>query len=537
MHEPFMKAGSRGSSILGSILLLAVSGSAATAVEPLFPFESMPSQLAASSLAFNEGDAVVPSTAQPVENAKTQEDSIGATVVDFRDQVYNVYYACRQETNDKENIGKLLQTCQPGFLYSIRETDGIIWVLPTPGPTGNVACPSNTPARTGSCSNPASPNPVLSCWNGQPSACAIWYTMSGEKPQFAGGCSAGEPIDLAKSRLIGLQKTVEAADPGERPAILTNAGVDPASQSTVMNSFKEIETKEQAVEKVAADRANITKQLNTLAGCTSRVCAEQASMLKLDDVALASQQQALRTQLDGLKDNTQRLLAGESPPGGYVPSSADRIPSQLDFARNTTGFNGSGFIGSPEAQPSSRDNSYLTSLQEGIADSALSFNDMVKSVLGGAIPAAARGGGAVALSSGGNPYLIAGGLLVGTTCYYYCPGVVESIPETLSPEARQERAREWTSSIEKAGTRVLGGIYTGYSTVRDWWYGPSTMPPASVAQAPRVSELPGQQVTDRDLVPTNVAGRAPSITTMPPIARKSGVSGNRVDLGVSRLTG
>src|SRR3989344_5508640 len=356
MHEPFMKAGSRGSSILGSILLLAVSGSAATAVEPLFPFESMPSQLAASSLAFNEGDAVVPSTAQPVENAKTQEDSIGATVVDFRDQVYNVYYACRQETNDKENIGKLLQTCQPGFLYSIRETDGIISVLPTPGPTGNVACPSNTPARTGSCSNPASPNPVLSCWNGQPSAGAIWYTMSGEKPQFSGECSAGEPIDLAKSRLTGLQKTLDAAPPEERPEILQTAGVDAATHNTLMNAFTNIRSGEERVAEIQGEVNSFEEQIRAYGDCTNPAnpCTAELNTLGAQRDDKLQELRDAEGELETLKNNAVRIAAGEPPSGGYVPSSADTLPSQLDFARNTTGFNGSGFIGSPETQPSSR---------------------------------------------------------------------------------------------------------------------------------------------------------------------------------------
>src|SRR3989344_6117173 len=355
MHEPFMKAGSRGSSILGSILLLALAGSAAVSLEPFFSTPSDQKQLAASSLALVE-DASIPTQTSAGQETATQSDSLApGTVVDFRDQVYSVYYACKQETREKSNVNQLIQTCQPGFSYSIFENDGVISVSPFPI-SGGASCPSNAPTRAGTCSNPSSPNPVLSCWSGQPPAGTIWYTMSGEKLQSAGGCIAGKPIDVAKSRLTGLQKTLDAAPPEERPEILQTAGVDAATHNTLMNAFTNIKSGEEEVAGIRAEVDSYDEQIRAYGDCTNPAnpCTAELNTLvarrddKLRDLRIAE------GELETLKNNAVRIAAGEPPSGGYVPSSADTLPSQLDFARNTTGFNGSGFIGSPETQPSSR---------------------------------------------------------------------------------------------------------------------------------------------------------------------------------------
>ncbi|RJQ34557.1 hypothetical protein C4556_02410 [Candidatus Parcubacteria bacterium] len=353
-----MKAGSRGSSILGSILLLALAGSAAVSFEPFFSTPSDQEQFAASSLALVE-DASTPTQTSAGQETATQSDSLApGTVVDFRDQVYSVYYSCRQETKEKSKVDELTQTCQPGFLYTIYESDGVISVSPSPGPQGNVACPSNTPTRAGSCSNPASPNPVLSCWSGQPSSGVVYYAIGNEKPQFAGNCASGQKLDVAGNRLTGLSKTLDAADPEKQSAIMATADISPTQQATLMNAFNNIQSGEQKVEEISAERNDIEQQITAYANCTNPAnpCTTELQALQTRRDEILREQRIAESELDSLQNNAQRLLAGEPPvsTSGTTNFPGYDLPSRLDFARNTTGFNGSGFIGSPEAQPSSR---------------------------------------------------------------------------------------------------------------------------------------------------------------------------------------
>src|SRR3989344_829151 len=117
MYRPLKGSGSRCSSILGSILLLAFAGGAATAIEPLLPFDNL-NQFAASPLAL-ESTASVQDTAQPeLKPGEEVKDDLGTQTVQSGFTTYYVHWACVQ-TGTLEDVKKLTQNCSPGFEYTV----------------------------------------------------------------------------------------------------------------------------------------------------------------------------------------------------------------------------------------------------------------------------------------------------------------------------------------------------------------------------------------------------------------------------------
>ena len=318
----------RGSSILASILLVALAG-IGTAFDA--DFGARESQLAASPIAALGTTPTSAYTTAPTSAYGASVDQLTPRIVDG----YRVFYACRQET-EKDKVHQLVQTCQPGFIYTITEPTqlGTVSVLVSANDSG-VPCPVNAPRMQGACSNPKFPDPAMSCWNGTPPEGYIFYggpayESSGTKlppSQHIKNCSAGESIDLAGSRLIGIQKTLAKVDESERPAFLEAVGVkSPAEQNVFLNAFSEINSNEQKIEEIGGQRDTVTQQLQAIANCTSRTCAEQRSVLQLNDSELADQQRAIEEQTSALRTNAQRLLAGEAPsasPSGPLSSSVD----------------------------------------------------------------------------------------------------------------------------------------------------------------------------------------------------------------------
>ena len=250
---------------------------------------------------------------------------------DITGLVYNVYYACRQEQTDKSKIGRLVQSCQPGFNYTITELKG--YIIVTPNERGK--CPSDIPRLQGSCSDPKNPDPKVSCWLGKAPPGTIYYTV----PRQDGIVPKQDPqkidcsLGIAAARLAGLKKTLDAAVSEDRLPILTNAGViDPATQSAVTHAFTEIDETEQQVEESKVEIEKIEKFVSVCG--SGPVCDSQEAELE----RLAQQQQIKQERLDFLHDNQQRLLAGEPPSGRFVPSSADNLPSRIDFARAESTF-------------------------------------------------------------------------------------------------------------------------------------------------------------------------------------------------------
>ena len=316
-----MTTGSRGSSILGGILLIAILSSAATVLQPA-PSDYNFDQLAATSLTANG------TLSSSDSKSTTINDNIPSQrIVDFRDQIYNVYYACFQTTSDKSNISVLTQTCQPGFSYIISESKSSVEVVPDPYREG-AACPSNTPLRKGACSNPYIRDPKISCWLGAPKPGEVYYILGDEKEQFAGSCQSGKPLDVAGNRLTGFQKTLEAAPPERQQEILNTAGIDPAAQSTLMDSFNKIETAEQQIEETKT-------KIQTLSTCPEYACGA-------DKERLALQLKDQQAELDILKNDQVRLLAGEAPTDD---SSATKPASSYipDIVRGEQTFTGPDF--------------------------------------------------------------------------------------------------------------------------------------------------------------------------------------------------
>src|SRR3989344_2600301 len=564
MHEPFMKAGSRGSSILGSILLLALAGGTAVTIEPWTAFEPVPPQLAASMLAVTE-PVTDPATRAEKDDLIVKDD-IPSQTVTAAVPPYTVFYSCTQRGEVSE-VKQLTQNCKPGFNYTVRVNAGKVIVIPTPSDAGST-CPANAPDAAKKCSDSISPTPTKSCTSyAQRQPCKIFYCAD-VKCELGGEALSGGELGIEENLLTGLGNVIKnAGSDEERIELLQKTGIGGSAQSILFDAFKT----EEKIRVLDAEKRDVAEQIESFAGCTSHACAEQVSMLRLDDAKLASQQHELQTQLAGLQNNAQRLLAG-SQQGRFVPSSADRLPSQLDFARAgqstfTAGGDGSvasekrGGIFSGIMDYAYSAGALALKLPGTVAETAARWTprvieggragaEVVRTIVTGlpegvkvvggnvttvAPKAASKVGEALPGPAAGATVAITGavelGVGVGNVAgeYFFGPIDEESrradglarldellrvniaLPGSESPRTVQELGQQigLIPSIAAEPQRGTGGLL-GFGS-------------QPVAQAPRVSELPGQQATDRGFVPTNITGGIPSIFRMPPTSGRLGI--------------
>src|SRR3989344_166057 len=128
------QAGSRGSSILAGILLIALTGSAAAAFEQN-TFSSNIDQSAASSLAVIDDLSPLSPSDEKVTNKKSvvsDHPGVGSAKCIGRSGVVTmipVNYACYQKGNVSK-VREFVQTGPPGFEYTISERDGLIEIKP-----------------------------------------------------------------------------------------------------------------------------------------------------------------------------------------------------------------------------------------------------------------------------------------------------------------------------------------------------------------------------------------------------------------------
>ena len=299
MNLPELRTGSHGSSILGSILLLAFAGGAAFAIEPLLPFDNL-NQLAVSVLT-----TVEPSTA-PLSRAEKDDlivkDDIPSQTVTAAVPPYTVFYSCTQRGEVSE-VKQLTQNCKPGFNYTVRVSDGKVTVIPTASGVGST-CPANAPEATKKCNDSISPTPVKSCASyAQQQPCKIFYCVGG-KCQLGGEAPSGGELGVEENLLAGIGNVIKKEDTvAGRGDLLEKAGLGAPTNNALLGVF----STEKKIEEIQSERMGIPEKIATYDGCTTHACAEQVSMLRLEDSKLEGQQQALRTQLDGLKNNAQRI--------------------------------------------------------------------------------------------------------------------------------------------------------------------------------------------------------------------------------------
>src|SRR3989344_5377584 len=303
MYRPLKGSGSRGSSILGSILLLALAGGTAVTIEPWTPFEPVPPQLAASMLAVTE-PVTDPATRAEKDDLIVKDDIPSQTVTTAVPS-YTVFYSCTQRGEVRE-VKQLTQNCKPGFNYTVRVNAGKVIVIPTASGVGST-CPANAPEATKKCNDSISPTPVKSCASyAQQQPCKIFYCAD-VKCELGGEALSGGELGIEENLLTGLGNVIKnAGSDEERIELLQKTGIGGSAQSILFDAFKT----EEKIRVLDAEKRDVAEQIESFAGCTSHACAEQVSMLRLDDAKLASQQHELQAQLAGLQNNAQRLLAG-----------------------------------------------------------------------------------------------------------------------------------------------------------------------------------------------------------------------------------
>src|SRR3989344_3832262 len=345
MYRPLKGSGSRVSSILGSILLLAFAGGAATAIEPLLPFDNL-NQFAASPLAL-ESTASVQDTAQPeLKPGEEVKDDLGTQTVQSGFTTYYVHWACMQ-AGTLEDVKKLTQNCSPGFEYTVLVDADKRQITVTP--RALASCPAGVGSEKVCSSGKAA---LKSCVTGagQNMSCSIKTeaaNMSGNECSQVVGAGQAWSVEstIATNVQCRLDKESDfASSPAEAEEaqrnIMNEFGYSLPQQNAILNAFKEETVKEGAVNDLQAQENEVTRKLTALAECTT--CAAEKATLETQKRNIASRLQATQAELDGLRNNQQRLLAGE-PPSSIPPTPlvpGPDISSRLDFARNTTGFNG-----------------------------------------------------------------------------------------------------------------------------------------------------------------------------------------------------
>src|SRR3989344_3061083 len=340
-----------GSSILGSLLLLAFAGGAAFTIEPLLPFDNL-NQLAASPLAL-ESTVPAEGTAQtepkPGEELK---DDLGSQTVQSGSRIYKVYWACAHVGPIKD-IKKLTQKCSPGFKYaiSVDADKGVINVTPSP----SFPCLDGIGSEKGCSTGKLASKTCIPEAFQKTAKCEI--EIKSETHDLPVGCNksidAGQTWDVESAISDKAQCLINQEAKFASPAagteleekqkdILEGLGYGESTQNAILNSFKEETVKEDAVNDLQVQENEITRKLAALSECTT--CAAEKATLETQKANITAKLQATQAELDGLRNNQQRLLAGE-PPSSIPPTPlvpGPDVPSQLDFARNTTGFNGTG---------------------------------------------------------------------------------------------------------------------------------------------------------------------------------------------------
>ena len=306
-----------GSSILGSLLLLAFAGGAAFTIEPLLPFDNL-NQLAASPLAL-ESTVPAEGTAQtepkPGEELK---DDLGSQTVQSGSRIYKVYWACAHVGPIKD-IKKLTQKCSPGFKYaiSVDADKGVINVTPSPSFPCLDGIGSEKVCSTGKL---ASKTCIPEAFQ-KTAKCEI--EIKSETHDLPVGCNksidAGQTWDVESAISDKAQCLINQEAKFASPAagteleekqkdILEGLGYGESTQNAILNSFKEETVKEDAVNDLQVQENEITRKLAALSECTT--CAAEKATLETQKANITAKLQATQAELDGLRNNQQRLLAG-----------------------------------------------------------------------------------------------------------------------------------------------------------------------------------------------------------------------------------
>ena len=419
-----------------------------------------------------------------------------------------VGYACELR-GDIDQVKELTQEqgCRPGFAYKFVQEGQTF-----------IATPKLTSATSYGCHNAGrdiGPGYEKKCSDGRsalqscyPSTfvgrttCTIEYCGGDLGCRYVGDVKSGENPDIEKARQSYTMSMLSEPN-ADKQHVLDQVGVPRAEQDTLLAAFNQQATAKNALDYYSTQRSEIAKKIADCGDFSLPVCTDMISK----DAGLARQQLAVAEQVKGLEGNIQRLLAGEPPSStgssaetkpvaSYVPPSSTGGFTGFDdeyFDTEASGADASGLqaaLDSAAAQKAEELQSPADITPEsGESESFSGIDwDTVAQGLLGAVPAAARVGGAAGVSSGWNPYIVGGGLAVGAICYYYCPDVVESVPDMFSPEAREGRTDAWTDTMKETGMQVLGGMYTAYTTVQDWWYGSEAVPKESDLTSPLESQ-------------------------------------------------
>jgi len=333
-----------GSSILGGILLLALAGGTAAAIELLFPFDTALNQLAASPLAL-ESTASVQGTDQPEPKPGEVKDDLGTQTVQSGFTTYNVHWACVQ-AGTLEDVKKLTQNCSPGFEYRVTVDKTTVKVTPSQRGT---SCPAGVGSeKVCSTGKPALKSCIVA---GASIPCTVRIcptnlTCNAESIPAGTKWSIGDMLDGDLNKRLD-DAALFASSPSEaqneRKEVLDAYGFSQSQQNTILNAFSDESTKEAVLQNLDAQRVDVEKQIASYAGCTNPAnpCTNKLQTLQGERDRIISQQQLTQSELNTLRDNKQGLLAGEPPSKtSTIFDSSANLPSRLDFAKNTTGFNG-----------------------------------------------------------------------------------------------------------------------------------------------------------------------------------------------------
>jgi len=298
------KAFSRGSSLLSALLLFALGGSGAVALDAI-PLSDTSFQLAA-----------IPAAGEINELSDTIPEQPWKDVV--------VRFACVQATDTKD-INKLTQTCQPGFSYLVKENKGIITVTPTP----RFSCPSDAPGTSRTCADPAHREPIKGCIPLDfPQTCSVRYCVGDSKDTCTNlSVRPGEDLNegIGEKRIPAISSLLN--EPGANKSdILSNLGIPDSQQNELSKVLAgDSAAAEQTLQNINASQQDIQAQLNNLATCADPSCGTKIAELQSEAAGLERTKQYIE-QAQTL--STQKVLA-PPPPGDSLPQVGAKSQDRL----------------------------------------------------------------------------------------------------------------------------------------------------------------------------------------------------------------
>jgi hypothetical protein len=370
----------RGFSLLSAILVIALAGGMVVSVKLLSPNISSLSQSAAAA----------PAASGQSATSQTYVSDIPPKQITVSGKSYWVYYECSLFTTTASDPSAFKLNCQPGFTYTLIETNGTFRV-DVAVDSSVQQCSAGLPDAGPVCAHGVSP--VASCPADPSVTGTIHYKLSAKslsgrtlsdlqdatQKSFQLKCTQGQKLDFAKIRDAGANAYLNAAPDAAVKSDVSQALAQyalPLNNNTVDSAYdpnagsgQGSNTNTQAqIAQIEQQRANIQTQLQSYANCGDSSCAYAQQMLQQQDAALAVQEQALKDQQASLSGSNQDASAGAPAPG----TSAPTLPQGQTFT-GTGDQNAS--AGSDHVIASDQGNSPASSLPTATGDWATANTD------------------------------------------------------------------------------------------------------------------------------------------------------------------